>query len=67
MENKRKCNACNATMNEGFVIDNGAEHYCSTECLQTIMTIEDFEKLYDDGEGDSYWTEWDDDEDSNIE
>ena len=34
------------------------EYYCSDECLEKNMTREEFEELYDGGEGDSYWTEW---------
>jgi hypothetical protein len=45
-------------MNEGYVINGGCEHYCSDDCLP--MTEAEFDALYGDGEGDSYWTEWED-------
>ena len=51
----RQCTACGAGMNEGYVIES-REWYCSDECLP--MTEAEFEELYADGEGDSYWTEW---------
>jgi hypothetical protein len=45
-------------MLEGYCIEGGFEYYCSKECLLKEMTWEEFLELYDDGEGDSYWTEW---------
>jgi len=58
MTHARTCTACGAGMNEGYVINGGCEHYCSDECLP--MTEAEFDELYADGEGDSYWTEWED-------
>lgn len=55
----RECNACETPMMEGYCIENGLEYYCTKECLLTEITWEEFMRLYDDGEGDSYWTEWD--------
>jgi hypothetical protein len=50
-------------MNEGYVIGGGCEHYCSNYCLHKHVTHEEFLELYDDGEGDSYYTEWEDQND----
>ncbi|WP_304576770.1 hypothetical protein [Romboutsia ilealis] len=50
---------CKKIMVEGYVIENGMEYYCCEECLHTEITEEEFIELYDDGEGDSYYTEWD--------
>jgi hypothetical protein len=50
-------------MNEGYVIGGGSEHYCSNYCLHKHVTHEEFLELYDDGEGDSYYTEWEDQND----
>ena len=61
MTHARTCTACGAGMNEGYVINGGCEHYCSDECLP--MTDAEFEELYADGDGDSYWTEWEEEED----
>ena len=51
-------------MNEGYHIGgNGIEYYCSDACLHTEITHEEYMELYDDGEGDSYWTAWEDPDD----
>lgn len=57
-EHYRICSECGKAMVEGYCIDNGAEYYCSDECLHKNMTQEEFDTLYDDGNGDSYWTSW---------
>lgn len=60
----RECTACGAGMNEGYCIEGGIEYYCSDACLHTEMTHEEFIELYNDGEGDSYWTTWYEDPDN---
>jgi hypothetical protein len=50
-------------MSEGFVIEDGLAYYCSQECLEKNMTQEEYLELYDDGNGDSYWTQWEEDDD----
>ena len=57
-EHYRICSECGKVMYEGFCIDNGAEYYCSEYCLHKNLTEEEYEELYDDGRGDSYWTSW---------
>ena len=57
-EHYRICSECGKVMVEGYCIDNGAEYYCSEECLHKNLTEEEFNELYDDGKGDSYWTSW---------
>jgi hypothetical protein len=47
-------------MRAGYCIDSGAEYYCSDECLCQNYTPGQYESMYDNGEGDSYWTEWED-------
>lgn len=54
----RKCSECKKVMIDGYVIEGGMAYYCSESCLHKNMTQEEFLVLYDDGEGDSYWTEW---------
>ena len=61
MIHARTCTACGAGMNEGYVIES-REWYCSDECLHKHVTPEEFLELYDDGDGDSYWTEWEEEE-----
>lgn len=52
------CSECGKHMNSGYCIENGLEYYCSDECLHKNYTDEEYEQLYDNGNGDSYWTEW---------
>ena len=58
---KRICNECKKEMNKGYCIENGIEYYCSEECLHKHITPEEFEELYDNGNGNSYYTEWEED------
>ena len=58
LEHIRCCSECGKPMYEGFCIENGAEYYCSEECLHKNISEEEYTKLYDDGKGDSYWTSW---------
>lgn len=53
----RICNECGKPMIEGFVVD-GCDVYCSEECLHKHLTDEEFKYLYDNGNGDTYWTTW---------
>lgn len=55
----RTCDQCKKGMNEGYCINNGESYYCSDKCLHKNMTKKRYLELYDNGEGDSYWTEWD--------
>ena len=57
-ENTRKCDICNKPMKEGFCIGGGDAYYCSKRCLHKEITEAEFLELYDDGNGDSYYTEW---------
>lgn len=55
----RTCSECSKLMTEGYCIDNGCEYYCSDECLHRHYTEEEYLDMYNNGEGDSYWTVWD--------
>lgn len=57
---ERICDNCGKVMHEGYVVNGNsyAEHYCSEECLYKHYSREEYEEMYDDGDGDSYWTEW---------
>lgn len=56
----RICSECHKPMNQGYCIENGEEYYCSDECLHKYYTDEEYNQLYDNGNGDSYYTEWED-------
>ena len=58
LEHIRVCSECSKPMTEGYCIENGAEYYCSEECLHKNLTDEEYENLYDEGRGDSYYTSW---------
>ena len=62
----RKCSKCNVGMNEGFIIGNGDEYYCTDNCLHQVYTKEEWDLMVDDDDdcdGFNYWTEWECDED----
>lgn len=58
IETHRVCSHCGKVMQEGYCIENGMAYYCSDECLKAEMTWEEYEELYNDGDGDSYYTDW---------
>ena len=47
LDHFRVCSECSGVMTAGYCIENGKN-----------MTQAEFEKLFDDGRGDSYWTVW---------
>jgi len=60
----RTCSECGKGMNEGYIIGDGIEHYCSDACMYLNMTPAEYLELHADGEGDSYWTDWSEDPDN---
>ena len=54
----RVCSECNKGMSDGYCIDNGDWYFCSEACLHKKYTPTEWAYIYGDGEGDSYWTEW---------
>lgn len=58
LDTYRQCDTCGVLFGEGYCIEGGVNYFCSKECLEKDMTWEEFLELYDDGEGDSYWTQW---------
>ena len=58
LEHIRVCSECGKPMYEGYCIEDGAEYYCSDECLHKNLSGKQFEMLYDEGRGNSYWTSW---------
>ena len=55
---KRKCSICGKVMQEGYIIDNGAEYYCSDKCLHMVYTAEEYQEMYKSDV--AFWTEWED-------
>ena len=55
---ERTCSECDKPMVEGYCMFDGLEYYCSDECLHKHYTQEEYLKLYDNGNGDCYWTTW---------
>lgn len=62
----RICNECKKKMNKGYCIENGMEYYCTDECLHKHYTEKEFLEMYCDGEGDSYYTEWESEEKDDV-
>lgn len=52
------CDACGKLMVEGYCINGGDKYFCCDKCLHTALTDEQYEKLYNDGSGDTYYTNW---------
>lgn len=59
-ETERVCSECGKAMKKGYVIEDGMEYYCSNKCLHANISQKNYLELYDDGNGNSYWTEWED-------
>lgn len=70
-EEYRICSVCNKKMTEGYCIHEGAEYYCSKECLQTKYSPQQYAEMYLerrdvgtyterslDEYNDAYWTKW---------
>ena len=56
----RICTKCGKPITQGYLIHDGEEYYCSDECLYSTYTKEEYLNLYDNGNGDSFWTQWED-------
>lgn len=56
----RKCDHCSKGMDEGYLINEGEEYYCSDECLHQHYTVDEWAAMSDGDDAESYWTEWDD-------
>ena len=58
MERGRRCNVCNAVMEDGFIVEKAFinEYYCSEECRRKKYTDEQYQEMFENDE--AYWTEW---------
>ena len=52
----RVCEVCQKPMIVGYCVDGSC--LCSDECLHQVMTDDEYEEAYNEGEGDSYYTVW---------
>lgn len=57
-EDKRYCSICGKEMTEGYYNEDEFQYYCSDECLHKDYTDEEYNKLYDNGNGNFYYTSW---------
>ena len=54
----RICSECGKKIVQGYCIENGLEYYCCDKCLHIHYTEKEYLNMYDNGNGDTYWTEW---------
>lgn len=57
---RRLCSDCNQSMQEGFYFESDGTQYCSEECLTKVISWGKYLEIYDYGNGDAYWTVWED-------
>lgn len=55
---RRVCSICGKCLFSGYVVHD-TEYYCSSKCLKTKYTFDEYNDMYLDGE--AYWTMWKDD------
>ena len=53
----RRCSVCGKLMREGYCEDMGEAYYCSTDCLHTNFTDEEWDEECENNDQ-SYYTEW---------
>lgn len=56
----RQCSQCNRLMDEGFYFESDSTYYCDEKCLTEVIPYRDYLEIYNDGNGDAYWTRWED-------
>ena len=58
----RKCSVTGEGMNQGYVVNGGEEYYKDLQALHTKYSPAEWDQMYDEGNSDSYWSEWDETE-----
>lgn len=58
IKEERLCSECKRPMREGFYFESDGTQYCSEKCLTSVVSWETYLEIYDDGNGDAYWTSW---------
>ena len=59
MNNKRICLICGKIMIKGYCLFDGQEYYCSSRCLFSRYTPEEYDELFESD--DAYWSVWTED------
>ncbi|AOV06458.1 hypothetical protein [Sporosarcina ureilytica] len=57
---ERLCSHCKSPMQEGFYFESDGTQYCSKECLTKVISWGEYLDIYDNGDGNAYWTAWED-------
>ena len=60
LKEERLCSQCESAMQEGFYFESDGTQYCSETCLTKVIPWKKYLIIYDDGNGDAYWTSWED-------
>ncbi len=62
---ERSCSECGRPVFEGYIVWDGAEYYCSDECLHKHYTSEQWKEMTtgpagreEEGNSHCYWTDW---------
>lgn len=58
IDEARTCSHCGADITAGGYVINGGDEYCCEHCHAEHFTPEEWAEMYDDGNGDSYWSDW---------
>ncbi|WP_277586471.1 hypothetical protein [Psychrobacillus antarcticus] len=54
----RLCSELGNIMNEGYYFEYNGTHNYSRNCLEKVVTWEEYLAIYDEGNGDAYWSSW---------
>ena len=57
-EDEKTCSECAKLMQEGYYFESDGTMYCSKECLIKVIPWQKYVAIYDNGNGDAYWTDW---------
>lgn len=62
-QHPRVCEECGKPITDGYCIGGGMEYYCCTSCLFKNYTPQEWVEMYDHGNSDCYYSEWEGDRD----
>lgn len=52
----RKCSECGKLFQEGYIVDDGYQYYCSEKCLYENYSASEYDEMYKNDV--AYYTEW---------